>query len=119
MKELLNNPYLWLAVVIALAALVGLALWIGRGLKIHADKGGFDLEVKEQLAPPESSGENKTDVASGTEIKQSEVGNIIGERTECEERDERGRSVTVAKGSKVTKSKVGDIVGIERKGKKS
>ena len=109
-----NDPLIWIILILAVALIVALALWKGRGLRVSKDRDGFSVEV-ERSSEGNTGGESKgtTDgirVAEGARIKESRVGDIAGVKT-LSAAPAVDKDIEVASGVRINKAEVGDIVG--------
>lgn len=113
-----NNPTIWIVLIVGAVLVVGLALWLGRGLVIRRDKEGFSIETKERQSQP--PGDPSIRVAKGLEVERATIGDIAGIKSEdAGAVSESKQDIDVLSDSKVKDAKVGDIVGIKREGKLS
>lgn len=102
-----------LVVVIGVVILGGIALWFGRGMKIHGSKDGFSLET--ESGKPENTAQQNVSVGKNLEIDDAEVGGIAGVDVENPNLTaDTNQNVDVLEGGKITRSSTGDIVGVKQ-----
>lgn len=107
----MDNPWVWITGIIAIAAVVALALWLNRGLKFKKNQDGVSLELEGDSAGT-SKPQSKVSVGEGLRVGScGEVGNIVGKEGDAGE-----TAVDVLKDAEIS-GKAGDITGVSRKGK--
>ena len=114
-----SDPTLWMLFLVLCALVLGLTLWLGRGLSVRRTKDEFSLEVKERPAetsarPPDVTRGTVT-VAKGLEGEDLAVGDVTGVQSGGEE----SRDVDVLSGAKLKHARVGDITGVRQTGSAS
>jgi hypothetical protein len=112
------DPTLWI-VFLALSALVlGLAIWLGRGLRVRKTKEEFSLEVKERAIEShtaEGPAKSAVTIAKGLEGESLTVGNVTG----VESKGGPTPDVDVLSGAKLKNARIGDITGVRQDGSAS
>ena len=112
---MLDNVYVWIAAIVVIGAIVGLAVFLGRGLTLTKDNGKYKIETKEKQTPDTRT--NEITVARDMEIKDSEAGDIAGRKgTSSQPVGDRPEHIDVATGAKIERTKVGDITGVKQEG---
>ena len=95
-----TNVWFWIVLVVAVAGLIGLAVFKGRGLVLRYGSG----EARVDAADTRST----TTVAKRLEAENAEFGNVIGTRGAA---PGAGRDVDVLSDAKFKRVKTGDIIG--------
>jgi hypothetical protein len=102
---MIANPWVWIAALIMIGLVVGLALWRGRGADISIGSGGLRLHT------PQPEPTDRISVAKAAEIG-GEVGKVQGRVGEGVGRGGRPSDVDVASGLVVRSGgKVEEITG--------
>lgn len=102
-----DDASVWITWIIAAATVVGLAIWLGRGLVFRKSGDEVSLEIKAKPGPAESAASSRVSVGEGLEVENAEVGNVTGIEGEADD-----APVEVLKGGKISGgSVVGDITG--------
>jgi len=110
-----NSVYVWIAAIVVLGLIVGLALWRGRGLRIKKGQEGYSLEV-DKVQEPDTRTDNIT-VAEQAELTDVEAGDIAGRKvTSPDAVGDRTQNINVGNRAKIERTKMGDIAGIIQKG---
>ncbi len=97
-------------IVLGVVILGGLALWLGRGLKIRKDKDGFSLETEATQIEGRSKSDQNISVGKDLEIEGSTAGDVAGIKGDTDS----DQDIDVLSGGKVKDSNLGDIVGIKK-----
>ncbi len=104
---------LWIIFVIVSALVIGLGVWLGRGLKIRKDKEGFSLETQEAQA--QATNEQSIRIADKLAIEGATVGDISGIKSEdIDTLSESKQNIEVLSEGKITDAHIGDITGIKQ-----
>lgn len=104
-----TDTIVWIILIAAAAVVIGLAVWIGRGIMIRKDDKGFTIKVKEKK-------QEGVSVAKETVIDKAKIGDIAGIKTT---ESNVGGTINVAEKAKIKDSQIGDIVGIKQQGNTS
>ena len=113
-----QDSLVWIVLIVAVALVIGLAVWKGRGLRFKRGQEGFSVEVEvEHLpdAPPTgetSSKRGKISVANKARIEETRIGDIAGIKT-AGKPQLIGYDIDLAAGTRIKKADVGDIVGLK------
>jgi len=108
---MLEDPQVWIIGIIAVAVVLIIALFLGRGLKFRKGQDGISLEL-EKGSVPEQKDSDGVSVGEGLVIeKGARVGNIVGEEVPVGEGGDSASSVEVMKDGTISGSEAGDIVG--------
>lgn len=100
-----SDPYPWMLLILAVAAVIGIALWKRRG-SVRVTLGDHSVEVG-----AEPNQESKVQVAENLQLDGVKAGDVAGIKGgDAPE----GHTVEVAKGAVIKGSEVGDIVGIKK-----
>lgn len=118
-----NDPDIWILLIVLTAFIVGLALFLGRGLIIRKDKKGFSIEVekKKESKPKEIVEDSKISVGERAHLIRVKVGRIFGLRNSTQEKILESGNVEVLKEGELRDVDVDEIGGVikERQGKES
>lgn len=103
----------WIVLLVIGGLVLILALWLGRGLKIRKENGGFSIEAREK--PPEQMPEQKVSVGRDLRIQDARVGDVAGIKGDDVQDVPRGnQDIDVLSGGVIKDADVGDIAGIKR-----
>lgn len=106
-----GDASVWIVAIIAIAFVLVVALWFGRGLIFKKSGDEVSLELKSDSADDAASG-SKVEVLGGAKITGSSVGDITGVRGGAGSAD-----VDVLKDGKISDADVGNITGVSSPGK--
>ena len=74
-----GDASVWITAIVAIAAVVALALWLGRGLVFKKSSDKVSLEIKSNSADAASERKKKVSVATGVKVgEDGSVGNVTG-----------------------------------------
>jgi hypothetical protein len=108
-----SEPWVWALLIAAAAAVVAIALWLGRGFIVRKDDKGFAIEVKERAG--EAPGGQRISVASDARIERATTGDIGGVIVKGSgTAPVPGQSIDVLAGGKIKDATVGDIAGVKQ-----
>jgi hypothetical protein len=101
-----TDPVVWIVLIVVVGAVIALALWLGRGLRVKGR--GIDLKVESDKSMPDSG---VTVFKQGKVGERARVGNITGVRLDHGRGQVPGQDVAVANQTEI-QGKVGDITGV-------
>lgn len=102
----------WIVLIVAAALIVGLALWLGRSIKIKKGSDGFSVETEGEEKPED---ETKVRVGENLVIKDSTAGDVTGIVDQGEGKEGASKEdVEVLKGGKIENTDLGDITGVKK-----
>jgi hypothetical protein len=102
---MIANPWVWIAALIVIGLVVGLALWLGRGAEVSIGGSGLRLRT------PQPEPIDTISVAQAADIS-GEVGKVQGRVAEGVPRGSRPSNIDVASGMVIRSGgKVGEITG--------
>lgn len=108
-----NDSTVWIVLLVIGGLVLILALWLGRGLKIRKENGGFSIEAREK--PPEQMPEQNISVARDLRIEDAGVGDIAGIKgADAQDVPHAKQDIDVLSGGKIKNANVGDIAGIKQ-----
>ena len=108
-----EEPIVWIVLILGISFVIGLALWLGRGLNFHRKKNSISLELKEQV---KQNANLNIRVANNVELADVFIEDISGIKSEDTGTViDSGKNIDVLHGGKITKAKIGDITGIKQK----
>ncbi len=114
-----SDPTLWIVLLALSAVVLGLALWLGRGLSLRRTKDEFSLEVKERSpeshATPAEPARSTVTVAKGLEAESLTAGNVTG----VESAGGQPHDVDVLSDARLKRARIGDITGVRQEPPKS
>ena len=96
-----------IVLIISIALVIGLAIWLGRGLKFRKSDQGIELTVEQQA---QASQQNVT-VADDIELKDAKVDKIAG----VDGANSVDTSVSVANKAKMKNVEIKELVGVKIK----
>ena|SRR5687767_11372707 len=113
------NPELWMLFIVLCALVLGVALWLGRGLSVRRTKEEFSLEIKEHAAAspaqPHDRGHGSVSVAKGLDGEDLTIGNVTGVESGGPD-SAASQDVDVLSGARLKNARVGDITGVRQDG---
>jgi hypothetical protein len=99
----------WIVLIVAVALVVGLIVWLGRG-------GSFEKDgLKLKLDRPQTPGP-RVEVADNLDAKGGRLGNITGVETAGSLDSATASEISVAKNVRLRNAEVGDITGVKISG---
>ena len=112
-----QDPTVWIVLIVAAALVLGLALWLGRGLRIRKDKRGFSFEAEK--GQPEPASDNDVVVGRGLRIDKAKVGDITGIKSDGFDAmpSAKQKSIDVLSEGSISDTSTGDISGIKQQRK--
>ena len=108
-----EDPTVQIILIVAVVLIIGLALWLGRGLIFRKGEDGITFEAKQK------PGQTKVSVAEGLQAEKAEIGNVTGVEREGGTDTPQDQDIDVLKKATITESKFGDITGLKQSGKSS
>jgi hypothetical protein len=112
-KPVMSEPVMIVLIIVA-GLIIGLAIWVGRGLVLRRNKKGLVFEVKEKRKEQQPKGEN---IKVAEELKLTDVtaGDIAGKVVEGgDSKATEANSIEVANKGNFKNAKLGDIVGVKQ-----
>lgn len=108
-----EDPIVWIVFIVVAGLVIGLGLWLGRGIIFRRNKDGLFVEVREAAGKPKAEGADIR-VADNAALKDVTAGDIAGAMIDEDGYEAvDGKRISVLNGAKVEHSKVGDIAGIK------
>ena len=108
-----EDPIVWIVFIVVVGLVIGLGLWLGRGIIFRRNKDGLSLEIREAAGKPKDDGADIR-VVDNVVLEDVIAGDITGAMINGDGHDAvEGKRISVLNGAKAERLKVGDITGIK------